>query len=442
MRLRDLFDSRMSALGSDLELPWLAEKSWHAKLATAYLHRDRVRLEQLVFGWGSAVSECSVENGVGVISISGPMVEGRYWTDYTDVRTAVDEYARDRSVHAILLAIDSPGGQAVPALHELASRIREVRAEKPVIALANAQATSAAYVIASAASEVYAAGPSATIGSLGAVITHFEESGWLARVGIGITEIASGKHKTDLSPNKPLNADGRAFLERLVEVAFVELIASVTAGRSITEAEIREQEAAIYLGAEAVEAKLADGVRTRAEIIDDLVARRQRSIFGSLGGPQGAAGAAAAATLATQPAAEDTGMSQDQGTPSPAPSAPGAGAPAQAAAAPTPAAAPANVVELDAARAETERIQLERAHEINSMCKLAGCPDRAGDFIADPKMTAKAVSDLLVREKADASAREVDGHHARAQGTQRQIDTQAIYKRWNADARGASLGGR
>lgn len=407
-------DRRWAALARALEKPWFVTPEWLRPVRAAFDAGDRAQLETLVFGWGSAVAAHAIERGVGIVEIRGPLVQG-FWDDYGDIARAVEEHARDPRVHAILLDIDSPGGVACGELWELAAEIRGVRERKRVVALANEQATSAAYVIAGAAREVYAAGPIAVTGSLGAIHTHVERSGWLKREGYGVSEIASGKHKTDLSQNKPLNADGLATIERIVEAAAGQLFDAVALGRGLARESIRAQEAAIFVGADALEPGLIDGVRTRRDLIDELANDSAGSI------------ARGAFTRAGVASGGRTGASAELLAPRPLPD------------------------PIAAARLAGAEAMHDRAHEINTLCTFAGCPELAGDFIQDAKMTPKAVSDLLVRRRADeseAAAPEIDGRHTGwprstsvASSFPRESDADAIYERWNADARGARVGG-
>ena len=404
MKLRSLIDRRHAELGRALERPWLVDPAWLRDVEAAFHRGDHRRIEALVFGWGSAVHGVSIEGDVGVIEIRGPLLQGSVWRDYSDIEAALAQHLAEPGVRSILLDIDSPGGDAVPELYELAAAIRAAGVTKPVTALANGQATSAAYVIASGASKVYAAGRSAVLGSLGAIILHREQSGWLKKQGLGVTEIASGKHKTDLSPNKPLNADGRATLQAIVNVAFDELIEAVTAGRSISAAEIRAQEAAIYLAEGAIAAKLADGIRSRVDLVGELAQSTQSA---------------------------------------------GTGARAQASSGAKAKPAPADVIQL--ARAEGLDAAQERIHQINTYCYMAGCPERAGKYMSDPEMSAEKVRNVLCQEFIYDVAEEqfeidahppVNGrfHPERTHISDAEVD--AIYERWNADERGASLEAR
>jgi len=406
---RRLLDEQVVALSPE----------WLRQLRDAFSIRDRATLQALRFGWLSAVQACDVEQGVGIIEIRGVLLEGSWIHDYTDIREAVDELAANPAVHSILLDIDSPGGDVHAEQFALADRIREVRAVKPVWAIANEQATSAAYVIAAQASKIFAANANtAILGSLGVIATHTDWSKYDERVGITTTEVVTGRHKNELSPNRPLSKEGRATLERLVEGAFVELIAAVSAGRKgLTDEKIRAQEAAIYLGGEAQEQGLADGVALREELVERLVTKAQG---------QGVIVPAATAATGTErePAEQEATSMADPTNPTPdTPATPGA---QPAAAAP----GGATVVDINEARQSGATAERARSTEIQDLCRLAGLPERAAEWVAQGTSVVD-VRRALLEARASASGPEIDGHPP-AGASARKIDTQAVYKSWNA----------
>ena len=390
MKLRDLFDRRFVALGRHLAQPWAVDPVWLRAVTKAHAGGDRDALQALFLGFASAVSDVEIRDGVGIVSIRGPLIEGSFFQDYTDIRNAVDELLVNSQVNSLLLDIDSPGGDASGALWDLAGHIRQIGEAKTIHAIANDQATSAAYVIASSAEKVFISGPSTITGSLGVIATHIDESGFLKQRGVKITEVVSGRHKNDTSPNKPLNADGRATLEALVESAFVELIDSVTAGRGITEDAIREQEAAIFIGREAMAHGLADGIATRDELVEQLA-------------QQGSASGVPALAATTHIALKGESEMQERERRTAA---------AEGAA--------------EAAAAERGRVT-----EIRDLCRLAGCPEKAADYMVNGDSIEQVRAALDgTRELGD----DVDGFPVFGGG--RSIDVDAIYRKWNRDARG------
>lgn len=137
----------------------------------------------------------------------------------------------DKDIRGILIDIDSPGGQT-GLLPELAREVREARAKKPVVAIANTLAASAAYWIGSQATE-FVATPSALLGSIGVLSTHHDLTGASEQAGIKTTLVHAGKHKVDLSPFQPLSEEGKQELQDLVDDAYALFTRDVAAGRGV-----------------------------------------------------------------------------------------------------------------------------------------------------------------------------------------------------------------
>jgi protease-4 len=95
-------------------------------------------------------------------------IEGDIWGDYAAyISQALEQAEKDRSVHAVVLDIVSPGGE-VTASEELYFAVLKLRAKKPVIASVDELAASGAYYIASAADQIYAKAAS-VVGNIGVI---------------------------------------------------------------------------------------------------------------------------------------------------------------------------------------------------------------------------------------------------------------------------------
>jgi ClpP class serine protease len=106
-----------------------------------------------------------------------------------------------KDVSQILLDIDSPGG-STDLVSETAAEVRSARQTKPVTAVANTMAASAAYAIASQANEL-AVTPSGDVGSIGVFAVHEDWTGFNEKFGVEPTYISAGKFKTELNPDSP-----------------------------------------------------------------------------------------------------------------------------------------------------------------------------------------------------------------------------------------------
>ncbi|OYV47887.1 MAG: peptidase S49, partial [Burkholderiales bacterium 21-58-4] len=140
----------------------------------------------------------------GVITQRGNMVDALSGPGSCSTQlfaAAFRDALADEAVAQILIDIDSPGG-SVYGVAELAAEVLAARARKPVVAVANSLAASAAYWIGSAASEFYCT-PGGEVGSIGVWQAHEDISDALLYEGIDVTLISAGKYKVEGNPYEP-----------------------------------------------------------------------------------------------------------------------------------------------------------------------------------------------------------------------------------------------
>lgn len=215
----------------------------------------------------------SVRDGVAIVPVIGPIF--RYANLFTDVSgaTSLDILARDfnaalndSTVKAIVLEIDSPGGQ-VAGVAEFASMVRAGTRSKPVTAYVGNLAASAAYWIAAAADEVVVS-KTGMVGSIGAVVaidTRREE---------GVMEIVSSQ-----SPKKRVDATtdaGRAQIQRNIDELAEVFIADVATYRGVSVNSVAENygQGDVLMGTQAAGVGMADRVSTLEEVIAVLAGRK------------------------------------------------------------------------------------------------------------------------------------------------------------------------
>jgi signal peptide peptidase SppA len=213
----------------------------------------------------------STERRVEVIPVVGTIMNRAHsmGAGAVQIGDAIDRAVSDARVDAIVLDVDSPGG-TVTGVPELAAKVRAAREAKPVVAVANGMMASAAYWIASQASEVVAS-PSSDVGSIGVFAMHEDWSKWLENEGVAVTEIAAGKFKTEGAPWKPLDAEGEEFFRSRVTEVYDWFVRDVAAGRGDSPSNVRGGYGeGRVLGAK--DAK-ATGLVDRIETLDETLAR-------------------------------------------------------------------------------------------------------------------------------------------------------------------------
>lgn len=214
---------------------------------------------------------------IAVIPVCGTIVQRANQLDLCEGGTSTQQISAmlsqalaDETVGAVLLEIDSPGG-SVYGVSELADEIRAARSVKPVVAVANSLAASAAYWLGCAAGEFYCT-PGGEVGSIGVWSAHEDVSKALDAVGVKVSLISAGAFKTEGNPYTPLDEEARRFMQSRVDDYYAMFTSAVAKGRSVPVAQVRSgMGQGRVLGAEdALSQKMVDGVMTFAEVVKKM----------------------------------------------------------------------------------------------------------------------------------------------------------------------------
>jgi len=216
----------------------------------------------------------------GVVTQRGNMVDdisGPGSTSTQQFTSTLRQVLADDTVGQILIDIDSPGG-SVYGVAELATEIVKARAQKPVVAVANSLAASAAYWIGCSASEFYVT-PGGEVGSIGVWQAHFDYSKALEEEGVKPTLISAGKFKVEGNPYVPLDPQAQAFMQSRVDDYYNAFIQAVAVGRGVTVDDVRNgMGEGRVLGADAALAqRMVDGIAS----FDGVLARMQAKVTGN-----------------------------------------------------------------------------------------------------------------------------------------------------------------
>ena len=291
---------------------------------------------------------------------------------YTGIAAQLDAALASPEVAAILLDVDSPGGES-GGVFDLADRIRAAGQIKPVWAVANDMAFSAAYALASAASRVLVA-RTGGVGSIGVIAMHVDQSVKDAKDGLHYTAVFAGERKNDLNPHEPISDAAHAVLKAEVDRIYGLFVETVARHRGLDTDAVRATEAGLFFGDTAVASGLADAVGG----FDDALAQLNASLSPL---PTRAASAGQAGFLRNHPM-ESSMNERSAPTALDRPLADPAGSAPQ-----PPTAATLNVAD---------------AIEIAQTCTLAGRTDLIAGFLEAQASPAKVRSQLLAAQ-ADAS---------------------------------------
>lgn len=215
-----------------------------------------------------------VQHGATVDETSGGGMVSSERTAYA-IRSAI----ADDTVSGIVLDIDSPGG-SVFGTGELGDTILSARAQKPIYAVANSLAASAAYWVGSQATKLFVT-PGGMVGSIGVYMAHEDLSKALETLGVKVTEITAGKYKAEGSPYEPLSTDARAYMQGMCDAYYASFTKAVAKGRGAPIGQVRDGmgQGRVLLAGDAQAAGMVDGVATFNDVVGlmarDLRASRQ-----------------------------------------------------------------------------------------------------------------------------------------------------------------------
>lgn len=222
-------------------------------------------------------ADIEAHNGVAIIPVMGLLARRMNFFTMLFGGSSMDLIGEqfktavaDESIHSIILLVDSPGGDA-QGNSELSDLIFNAREQKPVIALANENMLSSAYWIGSAASEVLISAETALVGSIGVVAVHTDISKAEEMRGIKTTEITAGQFKRIASEHEPLTEEGREDIQEHIDALYTVFVEHVARNRDVDVETVLKSMAdgKTFIGKQAIESGLVDGVST----LDDLINR-------------------------------------------------------------------------------------------------------------------------------------------------------------------------
>jgi len=203
-----------------------------------------------------------VHNGTLQIPVQGVLLNkfsysfGRWATGYQYIEKALHRGLDDSNVRAIALLVDSPGGM-VAGCFELADKIFSGRERKPIRAFAADHAYSAAYALASSASEIVVTRSGGT-GSVGVVTAHVDQSGALEKKGIKVTFVFAGDHKVDGNPYQALPKAVKNRMQQRIDRIYGVFTWTVARNRGMEQSEVIETKALTYDAEDSINVGFAD----------------------------------------------------------------------------------------------------------------------------------------------------------------------------------------
>lgn len=192
-------------------------------------------------------------------------------TSMVRIGAAFEAAIADKSIGAVVLHVDSPGG-TVAGTTELADRIFSASGTKPIIAVADTEAASAAYWVASAADQLVVT-PSGEVGSIGVWTMHQDISGMMKQRGVDVTLVSAGKYKTEGHSYASLDEEARAELQRGVDASYRDFVGAVARHRGRKPAAVERDfgQGRMLRARDALNAGMVDGIATFDQVLGELV---------------------------------------------------------------------------------------------------------------------------------------------------------------------------
>lgn len=196
----------------------------------------------------------------------------------TDTQATIDElerYAKNDSVLAIVLRINTPGGAVVPAqeLYDAIQRLRTEHRKKVVVSMGSVAASGGYYI--AAASDKIVASPGTLTGSIGVIMEIPNVQGLMDKVGVKSVVIKSGAHKDLVSPFREMTPEERAMLQAVLDDVHLQFMEAVAEGRNLDLLTVKQlADGRVFTGRQAQAAGLVDelgdlhhAVRAAADLV-------------------------------------------------------------------------------------------------------------------------------------------------------------------------------
>lgn len=211
-------------------------------------------------------SRFSLKNKIGVVAVEGIIA------DSLDIAEHLDEFGKDKSVTAVVLRVDSPGG-GVAASQEIYDAILELKKTKKVVVSMGSIAASGGLLIACAADKIVA-NPGTITGSISAIMqfANFEEL--LKKVGVKSAVVKSGEYKDIGSPLRDMTPEEKVIVQDLVDDIYNQFVDVIVKERKLSREKVIEiADGRVFSGRRAKELGLVDylgDMSSAAKLADKL----------------------------------------------------------------------------------------------------------------------------------------------------------------------------
>jgi protease-4 len=194
----------------------------------------------------------------GLISTSIPGNVAESMVD--DLRWQLAQARDDNSVRAVVLEVDSPGGE-VTASDMIYNAVVKTRAKKPVVVYMDSLAASGGYYV-SCGGQYLMANPTSITGSIGVIIQTLNYEQLFNKIGLASVVFKSGKFKDMLNGARPITPEERDYIQSFVMKTYEQFLGIVAKERKLSADTLRNgiADGRILSGRDALDVKLIDGL--------------------------------------------------------------------------------------------------------------------------------------------------------------------------------------
>jgi protease IV len=214
-----------------------------------------VALSLVIAYGGQGGGDLAFGDRIQVVDIEGELVDSR------PILEQLKRYEDNKSVNAILLNVDSPGG-GVAVSQEIYKEIKRLREEKEkiIVAYMSSVGASGAYYISVPATRIIA-NPGTVVGSIGVIAEWTNYGDLMQWAKLKDVIFKTGEFKDTGTPTRALTDREKAYFQGLIDDMHVQFVEAVADGRKMDVAQVQTfADGRVFTGRDAREKKLIDDV--------------------------------------------------------------------------------------------------------------------------------------------------------------------------------------
>lgn len=212
-------------------------------------------------------------HNVGMVEVKGPIqrdsprkLGSKDRATADDISEQIEKADTDPNVDALIVRLNTPGGEIVPS-EDIKLAIEDF--DGPTIGHATDVCASGGYLIASACDKVVCRNGS-MVGSIGVIGSRTNYSELANELGVEYEQFTAGEFKDAGTPLREMADEEREYIQNLIDTHYDDFVETVAEGRDMPIDAVKDTEAKIFLGKDALERGLVDSIGTEDDVKDIL----------------------------------------------------------------------------------------------------------------------------------------------------------------------------